>query len=238
MAIFWRLLLSHLLADFTLQFNIVNKLKRQHVGGMLLHCLTHFIVSVALTYNYLGDIWFRFGSVEVNGWMALAVMLVFHFLVDELRIYSMKQLCYPDGTASIIIDQFLHIYVLFMISPIITQGGGGFFLAEKWVVIASLFILVTHVATILVYFVEKDLFGKGFPSFDEKHFMILERVVLWSFFFTAGWLWLPFTAVWLAQLFYIRRKRMMDLSRTNIFLSLALTLPLGLWTRYIYFGSL
>ena len=57
MVIFWRFFLSHLLADFTLQFNIVNKLKRQGVYGMILHCLTHFVVSVAFLYSYLGDTW-------------------------------------------------------------------------------------------------------------------------------------------------------------------------------------
>ncbi len=237
MVIFWRLLLSHLLADFTLQFNIVNKLKRQHVGGMLLHCLTHFVVSVALTYNYLGGVWFYLGSTAVTGWTALGLMLVFHFIIDELRIYGMKRLRYRDGTVSIIIDQFLHVYVLFMISPIVLLGS-GFFMAEKWVGITAMFVLVTHVTTILIYFVEKDLFGKEFPSFDEKYFLIFERIVLWSFFFSVGWLWLPFAAAWVVQLFYIRWKRIMDLSLTNIFLSLALTLPLGLGTRYFYFGSI
>ena len=237
MVIFWRLFLSHLLADFTLQFNIVNKLKRQHVGGMLLHCLTHFVVSVALTYNYLGAVWFHFGSVAVTGWAALGVMLVLHFIVDELRIYSMKRMGYPDGTASIIIDQFMHVYVLFMISPIFPLGS-GFFMSEKWVGITSIFVLVTHVTTVIVYFIEKDFFGNEFPNFDEKYFLIFERIVLWAFFFAAGWWWVPFAAAWVAQLFYIRWKRSMDLSLTNIFLSLSLTLPLGLLARYIYFGSL
>lgn len=237
MVIFWRLLLSHLLADFTLQFNIVNKLKRKHVWGMGVHCLTHFAVSAALTWRFLGDAWFSLGAVKVSGWAALVLMMICHFLIDELRIYSMKRLGCRDGTVSIIIDQFMHVYVLFMISPIFPLDR-GFFMAERWVGLISIFVLVTHVTTVLIYFVEKDLFGKEFPSFDEKYFLIFERVVLWSFFFAAGWWWLPFAAAWVVQLFYIRGKRIMDLSLTNIFLSLALTSALGFWTRYIYFGSL
>ena len=236
MVIFWRLLLSHLLADFTLQFNIVNRLKRQHVGGMLLHCLTHFVVSVALTYNYLGDVWFHFGSAAVTGWAAMGLMLVVHFIIDELRIYSMKRMGYRDGTVSFLVDQLLHVYVLFMISPTVPPDS-GLFMTEKWVGITTIFVLVTHVTTVLIYFVEKDLFGKEFPSFDEKYFLIFERVVLCSFFFSSGWWWAPFSSAWVVQIFYIRWKRIMDLSLTNIFLSLALTLPLGFWTRYIYFGS-
>ncbi|MFA6435211.1 MAG: DUF3307 domain-containing protein [Elusimicrobiales bacterium] len=237
MAIFWRLLLSHLLADFTLQFDIVNKLKRKHIWGMGVHCLTHFVVSAALTWRSLGEIWFSLGPAKINGWEALLIMLACHFIIDELRIYSMKKMGYRDDTASILVDQFMHVYVLFMISPVVLPCGGRF-IAEKWVGIASIFVLITHVATVLIYFVEKDLSGKEFPSFDEKYFMIFERIVLWAFFFAAGWWWLPFAAAWAAQLFYIRGKRIIDLSLANIFISLAITLPLGLWTRYIYYGRL
>ncbi len=237
MVIFWRLLLSHLLADFTLQFDIVNRLKRQNVWGMSLHCLTHLVTAAALTYPYLWDVWFSLGPVNVNGWSALAIMLVLHFLVDELRIYSMKQMGYPDGTISFLIDQALHVYVLFMISPLILPGA-EFFVTEKWVGIIVMSVLVTHVTTVLIYFVEKDFFGRGFPNFDEKYFLIFERVVLWSFFFASGWWCLPFAAAWVVQIFYIRWKRILDLSLVNILLSLGLTSAIGLWTRYIYFGSL
>jgi hypothetical protein len=234
MVIFWRLLLSHLLADYTLQFNVVNKLKRQSVWGMLIHCLTHFVVAAALTFNLLGNVWFGLGAFEVNGWAALTLMLALHFLIDELRIYSMKRMGYRDGTVSFLADQFLHVYILFMISPIIPLDR-GFFMMEKWVGLAAMLVLVTHVTTVFIYFVEKDFFGKEFPSFDEKHFLIFERVLLWSFFFTPGWWWPIFSAAWLAQLLYIRGKRIMDISLTNIMLSLVLTSVLGLWTRCIYF---
>jgi hypothetical protein len=237
MAIFWRLLLSHLLADFTFQFDIVNRLKRQHVWGMILHCLTHFVTAAALTWPYLRDTWVRLGPVEVNGWEALLCMLVLHFLVDELRIFSMKKLGYPDGTVSFLIDQALHIYILFMISPVAVQDG-GFLMPEKWIGIIAVSVLVTHVTTIIIYFLEKDLFGKEFPSFDEKYFLIFERVVLWSFFFSSGWWWLLFAAAWMVQIFYIRHKRILDLSLANILLSIVFTCGLGLLTRYIYFGSI
>lgn len=237
MIIFWRLLLAHLLADFTLQFNIVNRLKRTHVRGMIFHCLTHFAVSAALTFRFLDNAWFGLGAVKFTGWEVLGLMLACHFIIDELRLYSMKRLGFRDGTLSIAIDQFLHLYVIFMISPAVPLAG-GFFLAEKWVVLASIFVMVTHAATMFVFFVEKDLFGRGFPGFDEKYFMILERGILWAVFFIAGWWWLPFSALWLAQLFYIRWKRIMDITRTNIFLNLALTVLLGLWARYVYYGSL
>ena len=138
MDIFWRLLLAHLLADFTLQFDIVNRMKRKNVWGMSLHCLTHLATASALTWSSLPVVWFTLGPVRVNGWGALAIMLTAHFLIDEIRIYSMKRLGYPDGTISFLADQVLHIYVLFLISPLHGFYGGNFFMSEKWVGIIAM----------------------------------------------------------------------------------------------------
>lgn len=237
MEIFWRLLLSHLLADFTLQFSFVNRLKRRSVGGMLLHCATHFAVSAALTWGSLGDIWFSAGGVAVTGWGALSIMLVVHFMVDQLRVYSVRFLKFRDGTASFIVDQVLHIYVIFLVSPI-DFGASGLMTGEKWAALACMLVFVTHFATVLIYFVEKDLFGKGFPAFDEKYFLIFERVVIWAFFFAAGYWWLVFAAAWIFQLFYVKRKRIMDLSGINVWLSVAMAVLAGVCARFIYFGAL
>ena len=237
MIIFWRLLLSHLLADFTLQFDVVNRMKRQHVWGMLLHCLTHFVVSAALVWPYLADTWVKIGPAEINGWWALIIMFAVHFLVDELRIYSMHSLGYKDGLASFLADQFMHFYVLFMISPVVIPDK-NFLLAEKWIGIACMLVLVAHFTTVLVYFVEKDVLGKGFPHFDEKYFLIFERVVLWAFFFVEGYWWVPFALAWVVQVFYVRKKRIIDLSLANVWISVGFTAALGLWTRYMYYGAL
>lgn len=237
MFIFWRFFLSHLLADFTLQFNIVNKLKRQGLFGMLLHCLTHFLVALVLLFPHMGEVWVDFGFLQLNGWAAMTLMMVLHFMVDELRVYSMKKLGFSDGTASFLADQFLHVYVLFMLSPV-TVLDKAFFLPEKWVGVLCMFILVTHVTTVLVYFIEKEFADKAFPGFDEKYFLIFERIVLWSFFFVSGWWWLPFSAAWIMQMFYIRKKRIIDLSPANIMISTAVTVLCGLWTRKMYLGSI
>jgi len=236
MIIFWRLLLSHLLADFTLQFDIVNRLKRSGIWGMLIHCLTHFVVSVALTWPYLGDTWVSLGGVGINGWWALLIMFIVHYVVDELRVYSMKS-WYKDNTISFLVDQVLHLYVLFMISPVSVPSPGSL-LGEKWTGIACMAVLVAHFTTVMIYFLEKDLFEKTFPHFDEKYFLIFERMVLWAFFFVAGYWWVPFAAAWIVQIFYVRKKRIIDLSRLNVTLNVVFTVFFGLCTRYVYYGRL
>ena len=236
MTIFWRLLLSHLLADFTLQFDVVNRLKRTSIWGMFIHCMTHLVVSLALTWPWLGDVWFSAGGVRVNGWWALSVMFAVHYIVDELRVYSMKS-WYKDNTLSFLMDQVLHIYVLFLISPVAVTAPGQL-LGEKWVAIACTLVLVTHFTTVMIYFLEKDVFGKTFPHFDEKYFLIFERLVLWAFFFVAGYWWVPFALAWTVQFFYVRSKRIIDLSRLNVALNVAFTAAAGLCSRYIYYGGL
>ena len=236
MVIFWRLVLSHLLADFTLQFDVVNRLKRKGMWGMLIHCLTHFVVSVALTWPYLGDTWVTVGGVGLTGWWALLLMFVIHYGVDELRVYSMKS-WYKDNTISFLVDQLLHLYVLFLISPVDVPAPGSM-MGEKWVAIACMLVLVAHFTTVMIYFLEKDVFGKAFPHFDEKYFLIFERVVLWAFFFVAGYWWIPFAIAWAVQIFYVRKKRIIDMSRLNVALNVALTAGIGLWTRFIYYGHL
>lgn len=237
MIIFWRLLLSHLLSDFTLQINVVNALKRKHITGMFIHCLTHFVVALALTQNYINDVWFSVGAFKFTGWYALTVMIVSHFIIDELRVYSFQKMNYPDGIVSFLVDQLLHIYVLFMISPPAFQAG-GFFIAEKWIALPAMFVMVTHATTVFIYFLEKSFYNKKFPGFDEKYFLMFERLVLWALFLVPGWWWTLFAALWAAQFFYIRKKRIMDLTLINIAASLTVTTALGFWTRYIYYGTL
>ena len=237
MIIFWRLLLSHLLADFTLQLDIVNRMKRKNMWGMALHCFTHFFVSAALCWPYLPQTWFRFGSVPVSGWWALAVILALHFTTDQLRVLSMRRWHYKDGTLSFLADQALHVYALFMLSPVVIPAENPL-LAEKWIGIAAIFVMVTHVSTVLIYFIEKELFGKPFPDFDEKYFLIFERLVLWLFFLVEGRWWVPFALAWILQIIYVRKKRLIDLSKLNVALSVALTCALGLWARVIFYGSL
>jgi hypothetical protein len=226
-----------LLADFTLQLDIVNRLKRKSVWGMLIHCLTHFVVSVALTWNYLGETWFSAGGLEVSGWWALAIMLVVHFAVDQLRVYSMKSLHFRDNTVSFLADQALHFYVLFLIAPIVVPEP-GLLMGETWTAIGCMVVFVTHFTTVLIYFVEKDLFGKAYPSFDEKYFLIFERVVIWAFFLAAGYWWILFAAAWVFQLLYVKRKRIMDLSGINVWLSVGMAVLIGFWTRLVYYGYL
>ena len=237
MIIFWRLLLAHFLADFTLQFDVINRLKRKNIYGMLIHCATHLIVSIILTYRYLPDVWIDLGFLRITGWWVMLIIIVFHFIVDEIRVYVLRNFAVKDNTICFLMDQLFHVIVLFMVSPIYNLNK-VFFGNEKWIIIIVTFVIITHVTTVLIYFIEKDIAGVTFPKFDEKYFLIFERMVLWGFFFVSGYWWIPFMLAWVFQIFYIKSKRIIDLSYANVIISVLVTAVFGLMARFVYYGSL
>lgn len=234
MDIFWRLVLAHLLADFTFQTDYVNRIKRSGFAGMMVHVLTHAVVSAVLVREYLGAEWFRVLGFSFNGWLALSVLTAVHFAVDEIRVYVIRRLAYRDNTFNFLADQFAHFYFIFMFSPF--NFSTPAFVPEKWVFLLSCLVMTTHFSTVLFYFVEKDMSGASFPAFDQKYFMIFERTIIWAFFLIPGLWWLGFLALWLVQLFYVKRKRIIDMSPLNFYGSIFSSVIFGLLSRRIYYG--
>ena len=237
MEIFWRLFLAHLIADFTLQTDTVNRLKRKGLPGMCLHVGTHVFISVVLIYNFLFQNWYKIFGIELNGWFILFVMSVIHFFIDELRIYLINKVGLPDNTWNFLADQFAHFYFIFVLSPI-NSFKSEIFIEEKWVIIVSCLVIISHVATIFIYFVEQDLNKIKFPSFDQKYFMIVERIIMWAFFLTPGYWWIPFFILWVFQLIYIKARRIIDVSNTNIYISIIFSIIFGLISRFFYYGKI
>jgi len=235
MIIFWRLFLAHLIGDFTLQFDVVNRLKRNYWWGMLVHTGTHLALSVLLTWQYLGRTWFSFGAVNMPGWAALLCVFALHHLQDELRVFLIRRFHTPDNTLHFLWDQLVHGAVIFIFSPVIGFQCSGCIISEKMIALAACFVLVSHFTTVLVYFVDKDMYNDRFPSFDEKYFGIAMRAVLWLFFLLPGWNWLPYSALWLGYIAWLRWRRVLDFSHIGNYAGLAFTLCVGALSRYILF---
>ena len=168
MLIFWRLVLAHLISDFTLQLNVVNRLKRSVWWGMAVHVGTHLALSLALVWPYLGDVWFKAGPLRLSGWECLAAIMVLHWLQDYWRIFAIRKFNTADGTIHFLWDQFIHLGTLFVFSPLFGFQQSGSFVPEKWAALCAIFVLVTHFTTVLVYFIEKDFYKEEFPAIAEK----------------------------------------------------------------------
>ncbi|MEW5950566.1 MAG: DUF3307 domain-containing protein [Elusimicrobiota bacterium] len=234
MEIFWRLILAHLLADFTFQTDYVNRAKRSALAGMFLHVFTHIIFSYILVREYIWKTWFYIFSVPFSGLAALFLLSAVHFAVDEIRVYMIKKLKYPDNTFSFLADQFAHIYFIFMFSPFSFENT--VLIPEKWVFMISCLVMVTHFATVFFYFLEKDFSNAAFPGFDQKYFMIFERTVIWAFFMMPGIWWIGLLLLWLIQLFYVKKKRIMDVSALNFYGSIFFASFFGILSRLAYYG--
>lgn len=251
MEIFWRLILGHLLADFTFQTDFIHHWKRTSAKGLLAHCLMHPVFYVALCWPFLGQTWVDFPLVglHLNGCACIVLIFLTHLLEDWWRVFVIQRYRVPDNTAFFLWDQAFHYAVIFAVAPLIISSSAsgatplssadlGAVFPEKWPALGCLFVLVTHAATVLVYFIEKDANGAGFPSFDEKYLAMSERLVL------ALCILLPnpvtaavFAAGWLGVTAWLRRSRVFDLSPISFYGGAAIACACGLAGRAVYYSS-
>ena len=240
MAIFWRLMFGHLLADFTFQTNFINRWKRINFIGLLVHCLMHPVFYIVLCWPYLNENWVENKLFHLNGWACLFVIFVTHFLEDWWRVYTIRRYGMPDNTFFFIWDQVIHYSVIFAVAPMAIANATslGFF-PEKWPALGCLFVLITHGCTVVIYFLEKDFHGAAYPGFDEKHLAMAERLVLaLCLLFPSAYGAAILAAGWLGVMFFLRRKRMFDLTAFTFYLGTALSILCGLAARAIYYTSL
>lgn len=173
MIILWRLILAHLLADFTLQTNYIAGWKRRSMLGGVAHSAIFLVCSIVLCYEYLGAEWFTLGDlIALNGWASLCVLSFLHFVEDEWRVWAIKKLHSRDSFFFFIWDQFIHFALILVFFPRQITAP-----VENWVYLAILLILVTHFSTVFLYFLEKDIFGESASLAEKnKHMVMVTRL--------------------------------------------------------------
>ena len=149
MIIFWRLVLAHFIADFTLQTNRVATWKRESRWGMAIHILTHPIVSFALTWNYLSWPWVQTPYFALNGWMCVMLIALFHWMEDEWRVWSIQETGSPDNTGFFLWDQVVHLTIILAVSPTIPTAA-----PDRWIIPALCFVMLAHFISVLIFFIE------------------------------------------------------------------------------------
>ncbi len=228
---------GHLLADFTFQTNFINRWKRTSFAGLLVHCLMHPAFYIVLCWPYLAQNWIDNSFLHLNGWSCIALVFVTHLLEDWWRVYTIFRYGMPDNTLFFAWDQVIHYSVIFAVAPMAASSAAtaGYF-PEKWPVLGCLFVLVTHACTVMVYFVEKDLHGAEFPGFDEKYLAMAERLVLALCFLFPSVLGAAVLAAgWLGVMFFLRRRRLFDLTAFTFYAGAALSVVCGLAARVVYY---
>jgi len=235
MQIFWRLMLGHMLADFTFQTNFINHWKRTSVWGMLAHCAMHPLAYVILTAPFLMDNWISTPYVRLQGWVCILIIFATHFIEDEWRVTTIFKYKVPDNTLYFFWDQIIHYVVIFAVIPMGLGSGPVDLFPEKWPILGCLFVMVTHAATVLVYFIEKDIQFRAFPGFQEKCATMLERLILSLCFLVPSNVFLLLALAWLGFMRFVRVKRLLDLSAVSFYLGGLIAVLCGLAARMVYY---
>lgn len=238
MLIFWRLLLGHLLADFTFQVNVINAWKRRSIWGMLVHCAMHPLFYALLTWRYLGEVWVSVHGVQLPGWVCILILFALHLAEDQSRVGHIRKNRSRDNTIYFVVDQLIHWLCLFAFLPIGLYDATQGLFPEKWPPVLCLVIGATHFCGILTYFIEKDFFDSTFPEFEEKYMAIAERlVIIFCLLFPGtGW-WLVLCAAWIAFMAYLRRRRIVDFSWFSFYFGGAFAVACGLAARLILYAG-
>ncbi len=232
MEIFFRLLFGHFLADFTFQTNYIAQWKRSKFFGLLVHVCIHpacYLILLLPPFaptNYLAETWIDVGSWGMPGWFAVLSLTVLHFIEDWFRVSLVKR-GWPDNTLFYTWDQVIHVAFLWIFSPKMAQP-----LLTHWSVLGTLFVMVTHFATVTVWFIEKDINGRDYPETEEKYILILERLAVWLAFFMPHPWWI-FVLLFLIGTFgHHVWTRKIDFSWTSVILGNVIAIICGAVSRF------
>lgn len=265
MEIFWRLILGHLIADFTCQSNYIAAWKRRSLAGLFVHVGIHPVVYALLLWNYLGQVWIQVGPLKLTGCLCIAFIFIAHIIEDEWRIWSVLKRGAPDNTFFYVWDQVIHVAIIFACSPAIEGSAGKFgtiqypqisgtlplsqsaglsvferfttvVTPEPWVMIAILYAVVTHFTTVTIYFFEKDFFNREYPDLQEKYISMAERVILMSCFLLPDYWWMVVVGVWLLRIIIYKIRRFHDFSWTSIVIGNSTAVICGLLARHFFYS--
>jgi hypothetical protein len=226
MEIFCRLLFGHLLADFTFQTNYIAEWKRRSFYGLLVHVVIHPVCYIIILWPMMNSTWIHLFGMDWTGWVVVGVLTVFHFFEDWFRV-TMVNRGWPDNTVFYTWDQLVHIFFIWLFSPIRSQH-----LQSDWTLFGILCVLVTHFATVTIWFIEKDIYGGEYPETEEKYITIVQRLaLLLAFFLPSPWWIIIAVAIMIIFGRHIWTRRI-DFSWRSIILGNAMAVLFGLIGRF------
>ena len=229
--LFWRLILAHLLTDFTFQTNFIASWKRKNVWGCIAHSSVFLIWGYVLCYGYLTDVWVSIGgAVIIQGWMAILLLTITHFFEDEWRVWTIQKLSSPDSFPFFLWDQFIHILLIFIFAP---QNVSLY--PEKWVLLLILFILTTHFSTIFIYYAEKYIYGNSEIKSIKKYVSMATRLLLGLSLLLPGKIALIFIVVFLFAEITFRFWQKNNFSWINSIVGNCMAVFFGIIARLIYY---
>lgn len=234
MIVFWRLFLAYYLADLVLYGKrFFEWHRRKKWQASLLHFTAFYALGCALSYNYLSLDWPFFGLWEMKGWLCLALFSVFHIATDEW-FYVSPRLKF-HSTLTFLLHDAANLLFLFLCVPFDALAQTGRLAGEPWIVFLVGLTLSTKVVGALMFVLEKDLYGRDYPTPDEEYLLMLKRAIFFLLMLLPGWRWLFLVLAWWAACWYARKERMLDMSSLSLYAGSALAVIIGFFVRIHFY---
>jgi hypothetical protein len=114
MALFWRLVLAHVAADFALQTDAVFRIKKRFSWGVLLHGSIFALTSILAAIPYLSNL---------PMWGGLIFLWLFHVAVDKAKL-ALSTSERRDHLGYFLLDQLFHLGAIGLICLLLDQDPG------------------------------------------------------------------------------------------------------------------
>jgi hypothetical protein len=225
MTVFWLLILAHFVADFTFQTNHIANWKRESKWGMAVHVLTHPLTYAAFTWPYLSEPWVQTRYFHLDGWICIGFLALFHWMEDEWRVRSIQKTGTPDSTQFFLLDQLVHIAMILAFSPAMPGVK-----TPVWIFVALCAVLLAHFTSVLIYFLENDVWGTSTILQHRKYYYIGERFLGAGLLLLPG-IWFLLALGWLGWIFYVHYRRSQERTWVHLVVGNCAVILLGLITR-------
>ncbi len=209
MIVFWRLFLALCLTDFVFLNRSLTRLWQENRWKeMAVRAGLFAGLALLFCHNYLTEGWPFMEEVTLPGWVCILIFALFHgFAVYYFRLGGKIKY---GHTLSFLIQNFVNILFLVLISPFRALYETGNFFAEHWIVFLVGLVMSTHMLGWFIFAIEKDKYGRDYPTFDEQWLLALVRAVFFLTMMLPGWRWMVVFAVWFGTCLYARRSRLLD----------------------------
>lgn len=216
MDIFFRLLLAHLIGDYTLQTDYIAKWKRESFVGVIVHTTIFLFISVILLWDKLDKIWFKW-----QGWVCLLILYILHIIEDEYRAYNVRHSHKEDSIIFFLWDQFIHIIFIYLFSP--TDN----YTIEPLIVVLCIFVIGTHFLSVFILYLDRTFYNidTAYVNFRIKYFYILLRfIVLILFLLPKNWY---FVSLGVIPIFFYGFFKVKHLTKIGLVSNILITYGLG-----------
>jgi hypothetical protein len=239
MIFFWRLVLAHLLADFTFQTDKIAEWKRKNLAGVFIHTLIFAVLAFlsvciydpfsnkVFSFQPLTGLWWRFPA-----WISILLLSIIHFVEDYYRIWSIKGGSH-DSIFFFLWDQFIHIFLIFLFAPSLSIN-----IPERLIVVLVLLVLATHFTTVFIYYLEESVYGSEDISirFGNKYnFILLRLIVFCSLLFPGFWVLVTIVTGFIGYKSLIHEHKH-KFTNLNLILSMLIAVILGILARLVLYN--